>query len=333
MSDDEGLTTFTIVAAESDSDTRLDSFISSHIAYCSRGLAASLIKKGFIRVSGSTRKPGSRIRTGDIIEGTIPEPEPVTFQPEAIQLCVLYEDAHIIIVNKVAGMVVHPAPGHATGTLVNALLHHCPDLEGIGGERRPGIVHRLDKDTSGVLVVAKNQTSHQKLSAQFKTRRVNKEYLAVVHGDVKQEKGTIQKPLGRHPSDRKKMSVHSRKPRTATTIWQVKERFDGFTLLLLQILTGRTHQIRVHMSSENHPIVGDPVYGTRTANRKIRQARDKAALIHKVTRQMLHAYRIQLQHPHTEEMMEFEAPVPEDMQVLVDGLRASRNDIRKNGSL
>ncbi len=318
MPDVEG---FTIVAAESDSDTRLDSFISSQFANCSRRLAASLIKKGFIRVSGSIRKPGYRIRTGDIIEGTIPEPEPTTFQPEAIHLCVLYEDAHLIIVNKAAGMVVHPAPGHATGTLVNALLYHCPDLEGIGGERRPGIVHRLDKDTSGILVVAKNQTSHQKLSAQFKTRCVNKEYLAIVHGYVKQDKGIIEKPLGRHPSDRKKMSVHSHKPRTATTTWQVQERFDGFTLLLLRILTGRTHQIRVHMSSEHHPIVGDTVYGTRIAGRKIRQAKDKASLIHKVKRQMLHAYRIQLQHPRTEEMMCFEAPVPEDMQELLAGLR------------
>ncbi len=318
MPDDEG---FTIVAAESDSDKRLDYFIASHFANCSRKRATSLIKKGLIQVSGSARKPGFRISPGDTIQGIIPAPVPVSFQPEPIELCILYEDTHIIIINKPPGMVVHPAPGHYSGTLVNALLYHCPDLEGIGGELRPGIVHRLDKGTSGVMAVAKNQTSHLNLASQFKSRNINKEYLAIVYGNTKAEEDVISLPIGRHPTDRKKMSTHSHKPRDAETSWRVKERFNDFSLLTLKIMTGRTHQIRVHLTTINHPIVGDPVYGSRKAGQRIKRLKDKGPMIKKVERQMLHSFCLELKHPHTGESMRFEAPIPDDMQVLTDGLR------------
>jgi len=312
---------FTIKTVEADSEKRLDSFIADQIPCCSRKLAASLIRKGLIRVSDSVKKPGYRIRAGDIIEGVIPEPETTSFQPEPVELDILFEDEHIIILNKAPGVVVHPAPGHYTGTIVNGLLYHCPDLEGIGGEIRPGIVHRLDKDTTGVLAVAKNYAAHFHLSAQFKSRNIKKNYLAVVYGDFKEGSGVINLPIGRHPGDRKRMSVHSRKTRGAETHWKIRERFEGITLLELEIKTGRTHQIRVHCTAIQHPIVGDPVYGSRRAAQRIRLLKDRGVLIKNISRQMLHAWRLSIRHPATDQEISFEAPLPEDMAELIRNLK------------
>jgi len=312
---------FTIEVAEPDSEKRLDSLIANQIPGCSRNLVASLIRKGLIRVSGSVRKPGYRIRCGDIIEGVIPGPEPIAFQPEPIKLDILFEDEHLIILNKAPGIVVHPAPGHYTGTIVNALLYHCPDLKGIGGEIRPGIVHRLDKDTSGVLAVAKSHSAHLHLAYQFKSRSITKKYLAVVYGDFSEDSGVITFPIGRHPSDRKKMSIHSRKTRVAETHWKVRERFDGLTLLEITMKTGRTHQIRVHCTAMQHPIVGDPVYGRKRTALKMRLLSDNGERIKKISRQMLHAWQLSIKHPMTDQQISFEAPLPEDMVELIRDLK------------
>ncbi len=318
MSDEAG---FTITAAETDNDKRLDFLIAQRLPHCSRKQTASLIRKGMIQVSGSIKKPGYRIRPGDVIEGVIPAPEPVSFQPEPVDIDILFEDSHLIVLNKAPGIVVHPAPGNYTGTLVNGLLYHCPDIEGIGGEIRPGIVHRLDKDTSGVLIVAKNHTSHTELSNQFKARTVEKKYLALVYGNPEEQKGLITLPVGRHPLLRKQMSTNSRKPKEARTVWLVKERYDGLSLLEISILTGRTHQIRVHCHAIHHPIVGDPVYGIRSANNRIKQLPATGSLIQAVRRQMLHSWRLTFHHPYTKEKMTVEASLPEDMQTLIAALR------------
>ncbi|MBU4186274.1 MAG: RluA family pseudouridine synthase, partial [Proteobacteria bacterium] len=242
----------------------------------------------------------------------IPPPEPVLSEPEPHDIDILYEDTHIIIINKEPGLVVHPAPGHNKGTLVNRLLYHCPELEGIGGKLRPGIVHRLDKDTSGTMVVAKNDAAHINLAAQFKSRKIKKIYLALVHGVVKSESGSISLPIGRHPSDRKKISTVSRKSRSAKTFWKVIERFNGATFLELDLKTGRTHQIRVHCAAINHPIVGDPVYGGKKAAKKLPTS---------VPRQMLHAWQLEFTHPATGEVMSFESPIPQDMEKVIEMLR------------
>lgn len=308
---------FTILVDVPDSGKRLDLLVASRISGCSRSVAASLIRNGKIRVQGDAKKPGYRTKTGDEIYGTIPSPEPVLFKPEPIPIDILYQDDDIIVVNKPPGIVVHPAPGHHSGTLVNALLYHCPEIEGIGGEIRPGIVHRLDKDTSGVLVVAKNDRAHHNLALQFKLRRVKKEYLALVHGKMESDSGTISLPVGRHPVDRKKMSTRSRKSRAAETTWKIKERFDRATLVELNLQTGRTHQIRVHFAAINHPIVGDPVYGGRKAGKKVEYGKDLFISVH---RQMLHARRLGFTHPVTQENLSFEAPIPPDIENVLKKL-------------
>ncbi|RJP79844.1 MAG: RluA family pseudouridine synthase [Desulfobacteraceae bacterium] len=318
MSDNDG---FTFVAADADSDKRLDSFIAEKIPHCSRKLAASLIRNGSIRVSGSAKKPGYRIRPGEVIQGAIPKSEPVSFQPEPVQIDILFEDSHLIVLNKAPGIVVHPAPGNYTGTLVNGLLYHCPGIEGIGGEIRPGIVHRLDKDTSGVLLVAKNHIAHAEMSHQFQSRTVEKKYLALVYGHLKQKNGTIHLPIGRHPTQRKKMSTISKKPREALTAWRVKEQYHGLSLLEITLYTGRTHQIRVHCHAIHHPVVGDPVYGIRNAGRRISQLKENGDRVMAISRQMLHSRQLTIHHPVTREKMVFEAPIPKDMHSLLAELR------------
>lgn len=306
---------FTILVDVSDSGKRLDLLVASRISGCSRSIAASLIRNGKIRVQGGVKKPGYRTRPGDEICGTVPPPEPVSFKPEPIPINILYEDNDIIVINKPPGIVVHPAPGHYSGTLVNALLYHCPWLEGIGGEIRPGIVHRLDKDTSGVMVVAKNDGAHQNLSLQFKSRRIKKKYLALVYGRMESESGRVVLPIGRHPVDRKKMSTHSRKSRMAETTWQVRKRFARATLVEIHLKTGRTHQIRVHFAAIKHPVVGDSVYGGRKAGK-----RTEYDLFGSVPRQMLHAWRLQFAHPKTQKILCFEAPIPSDMEDILEKL-------------
>lgn len=315
---------FTILVDEPDSGRRLDLFVVSRIATCSRAVAAGLIRSGGIRVQGAVKKPGYRVRPGDEISGCIPPPRPVDLVPEPIKIDILYEDKHLIVVNKQADLVVHPAPGHLTGTLVHGLLYHCSDLEGIGGELRPGIVHRLDKDTSGTLVVAKNAVALQHLAGQFKSRKIKKDYLALVHGEMQADSGTISLPVGRHPTDRKRMSTASRKSRAAETAWQVRKRLWGATLIDLNLKTGRTHQIRVHCAAIGHPIVGDTVYGGRRTRKTITKGNGLSDIFGAVTRQMLHARRLEFVHPATETTVTFEAPVPQDMQKLISALRLQK---------
>jgi 23S rRNA pseudouridine1911/1915/1917 synthase len=305
-----GADDFTLPAAPSDTGVRLDVFLGARLAQVSRSQAAHLIWGGHVRVNGLPRKPGYRLRPGDVVAGRLPAPQPTGFLPEPIPLQRLYEDADIVVIDKPAGLVVHPAPGHRSGTLVNALLYHCPDLTGIGTELRPGIVHRLDKDTTGTLVVAKTAAALEHLAVQFKRRTVRKDYLALVHGAMPASSGAVRLSIGRHPVDRKRMSTRSRKGREAETEWRVRQAFPGATLLELRLHTGRTHQIRVHCAAIGHPILGDPVYGRRRPDDMSR-----------LRRQMLHALRLELDHPRTGERMAFESPLPGDMREVIEALK------------
>jgi len=299
---------------------RLDNVVAQQVTGCSRSMAANFIREGQIRVRNEIKKPGYRVKAGDIISGRIPAPEPIACEPEAITLSLLHEDDDIVVISKPAGMVVHPAPGHFSGTLVNAILYHCPKLEGIGGKIRPGIVHRLDKDTSGILVVAKTAAAQVHLAAQFKDRSLQKTYLALVSGRMKTSSGIIDLPIGRHPVDRKKMSVLSKRNRDARTLWRVKELFDAASFLEVEIKTGRTHQIRVHCAAIKHPIVGDVVYGYRNSGAHL------PSILKTVTRQMLHAWRMAFTHPATGEKIQLESPIPEDMLRVLNGLRMKKQE-------
>jgi 23S rRNA pseudouridine1911/1915/1917 synthase len=310
---------FTLFVDKSDAGKRLDILIAAKVSDYSRSHIAGLIVNGKIQVDGVVKKPGYRVKAGDEIRVVLPLPESVSFDPEPIEIDIIYEDEDLIIIDKPAGFVVHPAPGHHTGTLVNALLYRYPELSTLAEDFRSGIVHRLDKNTSGLLIVAKNPVAHKNLSAQFKSRKIRKTYLALVWGEVKADSGVISLPVGRHPVDRKRMSTHSRKARSAETWWKVSERFEGLTLLELGLQTGRTHQIRVHCAAINHPIVGDPVYGRRKARKKASKA---VALISRTAgRQMLHAWRLEFSHPITHKALSYEAPIPRDMAELIKKLR------------
>jgi 23S rRNA pseudouridine1911/1915/1917 synthase len=320
---------FRIDVVDTEQGQRLDVLISTHLPNCSRSLAANLIAAEKVSVDGRPKKPGYRVRTGDRIQGCLPEPQLLDFKPEPIEINRIFEDSHIIVINKPAGLVVHPAPGHYSGTLVNALLYHCPDLKGIGGKLRPGIVHRLDKDTSGALVIAKSAAAQAYLAQQFKTRTVMKDYLAMVYGEFDTNHGKICLPIGRHPTDRKRMSVTSRRQREAETLWKISEQFKGMTLLELRLKTGRTHQIRVHCAAMGHPIVGDPVYHPRKLLKNLTQTfpgipAHLVEVVKSAGRQMLHAWRLGFVHPETGEKMMFEAPLAEDMATLLNVLRSTR---------
>jgi 23S rRNA pseudouridine1911/1915/1917 synthase len=297
--------------------------VAAEIDHCSRSFAATLIRQGCITVDGSAKKPGYPVKAAETISGQIAPPTVSNFLPEDIHLQILYEDAELIVVNKAPGMVVHPAPGHSRGTLVNALMHHCPDLAGISGSLRPGIVHRLDKDTSGALVVAKNSRSMHHLAAQFKSRQVKKYYLAMVYGIPHDDSGRVDLPIGRHPVDRKKISVNTRTPRVALTHWRVLEQFTGVCLMELDIRTGRTHQIRVHCKAMGHSIVGDPVYGSRGEKKRLAEASQAVSrAVLALDRQMLHARQLRFRHPVSGQRMTVEAPMPADMAQLIDLCRA-----------
>jgi len=316
---------FTIIVDDATIGKRLDVAVAVNVPECSRSLAANLIAGGRIRVNSIVKKPGYPVKAGDRISGCIPPPEPVDFAPEPMEINCIYEDEHLLVINKQAGRVVHPSPGHFTGTLVNGLLYHFPELRGAGGEQRPGIVHRLDKDTTGTLVIAKTPKVLEKLASQFKLRSVKKEYLTLVYGDLTPDHGEISFPIGRHPVDRKKMSVRSRKGRHAETSWQVRERFDEATLLKLHIKTGRTHQIRVHCKAIGHPVVGDTLYGGR--RRRLKQVKDDGikSILASAERQMLHAEKLEITHPVSGERMTFVSPVPEDMTQLIKALRGIKS--------
>lgn len=301
-----------------DAGQRLDAVVSL-LSNRSRAYVTSLIRDGRIIVHGEARKPGYRVKSGDIITGEFPPPESIEALPEPIQIQPIFEDSHILVINKQPGLVVHPAPGHQSGTLVNAILFHCPDMAGIGGKIRPGIVHRLDKDTSGCLVIAKTELAHHHLARQFKDRSIQKQYLAIVHGTMKTDSGVIDLPIGRHASDRKKMSIHSHISRQAMTLWQKREVFHDATLIEVRIKTGRTHQIRVHCAAIHHPVVGDRVYGSRQLDLSM------ARFLTDSPRQMLHAWKLGIIHPVTETFMVFESPLPGDMAVCLQSLRHAEN--------
>ena len=315
---------FSLTVDENDAGERLDVVIARHLDDCSRSMAAGMIRSKAFRINRRGRKPGYRVKFGDALTGSIPPPPAVNASPEPIPIDLRYEDEHLLVINKPAGLVVHPAPGHFTGTLVNALLHRFPDLGSMAGTLRPGIVHRLDKDTSGTLVVAKTVRAQHALAEQFKSRKVKKTYLAIVHGDMAADAGIIELPIGRHPMDRKRMSTTSRKTRDADTRWRVRERFGGACLLEVDLKTGRTHQIRVHCAAEGHPVAGDAVYGKKSKKKGRSPSGDTpGALLSAARRQMLHAWRISFTHPETQLGFSIESPLPEDMAGLLQALRSA----------
>lgn len=291
---------------------RLDAWLSRQLPDLSRARIQDLLRSGHIRVAGRPAKPSQKPVPGAEVSVEIPPPVEVDLEPEDIPLAVRFEDADILVLDKPAGLVVHPAAGHAGGTLVNALLAHCPDLQGIGGERRPGIVHRLDRDTTGLMVVAKNEQAMRALVSQFRHRQVGKEYLALVWGHPTPPAGRAETLIGRSTHDRKKMSARPATGRPAVTHYETVERFRDAALLRVRIETGRTHQIRVHMAFLGHPVVGDAQYGRQRPHRLPVPLPD---------RQMLHAARLEFIHPATGQRLVFEAPPPADMQALLAALR------------
>ncbi len=306
--------------------TRLDAWLAAECEGFSRSRVQGLIRAGRMRVNGSVvDRAAFKVNPGDMVTLAVPPPVPAEPQPEDIPLDVMYEDDHMIVIDKPAGLVVHPAPGHLSGTLVNALLHHCPALEGIGGVARPGIVHRLDMDTTGVLVVAKTEKALNDLAAQFQSHTTSKRYLALVHGRPARRSGTIRGAIGRHPRDRKKMCFDPPAGgKDAVTHWSVARQFDTLALLDIRIETGRTHQIRVHMSQLGHPIFNDERYGGSeirkgTIYAKYRQFIRNCFEI--CPRQALHARTLGFAHPRTGQWMQFGSELPEDMAALLDKWR------------
>lgn len=297
---------------------RLDRFLAEALPELTRAQLKKLIDEGQVTVADAPVKAGLKLKGGEAICITLPEPREAEALPEAIPLSILYEDSDLVVIDKPAGMVVHPAPGHDQGTLVNALLHHCVDLSGIGGELRPGIVHRLDKDTSGVMVASKNDRSHQGLAAQFKEHSITRRYQALVYGRVQNATGTVDRAIGRHPVDRKKMSGHARRGRRAVTHWRVLRRYDldRLSLVELTLETGRTHQIRVHFSEMNLPIVGDPVYGNSKKASAIADL-ELRRLVQGLKRQALHAVILGFRHPTSGDYLEFSSPLPADLDEIV----------------
>ena len=291
---------------------RLDKFLANELPNHSRAQVQRLIDDGRVSLPRvATPKANTAVRPGDVVTVEVPAPAPSALEPEDLPLPILHDDADVVVVNKPAGLVVHPGAGHPTGTLVHALLHHVQDLSGIGGETRPGIVHRLDKGTSGVMVVAKNDTAHQELARQFHDREVEKEYVALVWGTVHNRK-RIDLPIGRDPVHREKISTRARRARAAVTRVTWAKALPGLTLIRVAIATGRTHQIRVHLSAIGHPIVGDALYGgvhKRVAN--------DVRAVQRLTRPFLHAERLAFTHPRTGERLSFEAPLPDDLESVL----------------
>ena len=300
---------FTFGAEQEDVGTRIDVFLADAMENLSRSGVQKLIEEGHITLNGGRTKANYKLRERDIIDVEVPEVKEVEILPEDIPLDILYEDADVIVVNKPQGMVVHPAPGHTSGTLVNALMFHCGDeLSGINGEKRPGIVHRIDKDTSGLLVVAKTDAAHQALTEQMSVHSIHRVYHAVVYGNLKEDTGFVEAPIGRDPKDRKKMAVTQQNSKYAYTGWQVLERFGNFTYIACKLKTGRTHQIRVHMASIGHPLAGDAVYGPKNCIRSLNC-------------QCLHAKELGFVHPATGEWMQFDSSLPDWFQDYLSRLR------------
>ena len=310
-----------------DEGRRLDTFLAAHVPAISRSAFQRLIEDGCVTVNGSASRPAHKVKAGEAIWYSVPAPKPARALPEELPLDIVYEDDDLVVVSKPKGMVAHPAPGAPAGTLVNALLAHCKGLAVVGGVERPGIVHRLDKDTSGLMVVAKNDSACLSLQKQIQARTAVRKYLALVWGDPRFEKAVVDAPIGRHPVDRKKMAViesPARRSRVAVTELRVLERFGLFTLMEAMLQTGRTHQVRVHCAYARHPVVGDPVY---SGNRRLQSGakefvREVNRLIDELRGQALHAYYLSFEHPRTHERLEFTAPMPETMEALVNYLRS-----------
>ncbi len=299
----------TVTVEEENAGLRIDRFLDSAFSEYTRSRIQKLIEDGCVLLDEKPVKASYKVKIGDVIVFAVPDLKEPDILPEEIPLSIIYEDDDMLVVNKPQGMVVHPAAGNYTGTLVNALLAYCGDsLSGINGERRPGILHRIDKDTSGLLMVAKNDMAHQGLAAQIKEHSLTRAYRALVHGGFSEESGTINLPIGRHPVDRKKMAVTYQNSRAAVTHYKVLERFGAYTLVECRLETGRTHQIRVHMSHQGHPIVGDPVYGVKKE-------------VFSLKGQLLHAYQIGFIHPRTGDYLEFSSPIPEYFEKILKRLR------------
>jgi 23S rRNA pseudouridine1911/1915/1917 synthase len=298
---------------------RLDVFLARRLPGLSRARIQAVITGAGASVDGRAARPSQRLKVGAAVSVVIPDPEPAEPAPEDIPLRVLHEDVHLLVIDKPAGLVVHPGAGTASGTLVNALLHHVRDLSGIGGVLRPGIVHRLDKGTSGLIVVAKDDATHRALARQFAQRSVLKEYQAVVLGVPARAQGEIDRPIGRDPVHRRRMAVDAPRSRAARTTYSVRERLDGAALLDVRIHTGRTHQIRVHLASIGHPVAGDDLYGGRRAPSS-RRAEAREALLG-LARPALHAARLEFEHPVTGEPVRAHSPLPADLVALVEALR------------
>ena len=297
---------FNLTAAEG--GIRIDSFLAAELQDISRSSAQKLIENGLVTLRGKTVKKNHKTSVGECFEVSLPEPEATDIIPQNIPLDIVYEDNDVIVINKPRGMVVHPAPGHPDCTLVNALMYHCGDsLSGIGGVVRPGIVHRIDMDTSGLLIVAKNDTAHAHLSAQLADRSLSRVYEAVVYGRIKDDSGTISAPIGRHPTDRKRMAVTDKNARNAVTHYEVIARYNGFTHVRCILETGRTHQIRVHMAHIGHPLLGDLVYGRKKPEKGL-------------SGQCLHAKKLKFIHPSTGQPMAFETQLPEYFQTVLKKL-------------
>ncbi|GLF90457.1 putative RNA pseudouridine synthase YlyB [Bacillus safensis] len=296
-----------IAVSDEQTSERLDKFLSTTEPEWSRTQVQQWVKDGLIEVNGKQVKANYKVQAGDQIKVEIPDPEVLDVEAEPMDLDIYYEDADVLVVNKPRGMVVHPAPGHVSGTLVNGLMAHCTDLSGINGVMRPGIVHRIDKDTSGLLMVAKNDMAHESLVNQLVAKTVTRKYTAVVHGIIQHDTGTIDAPIGRDKKDRQSMTVTKENAKQAVTHFDVMERFKDFTVVECRLETGRTHQIRVHMKYIGYPLAGDPKYGPRKTV--------------DFNGQLLHAGVLGFDHPRTGEYIEFTAPIPADMQAFIDSLR------------
>ena len=294
----------TLQPNQEDAGTRIDAWLAANLEDVTRSGAQRLLEEGKVTKDGKALAKNYKLTGCEILEVSLPDPEPVDVVPQNIPLDIVFEDSDVIVVNKPKGLVVHPAPGHPDGTLVNALLYHCGDsLSGIGGELRPGIVHRIDRDTSGLIIAAKNDFSHQRLAAQLQDHTLARIYHCIVTGNLREDSGTVEAPIGRHHTDRKKMAVVA-DGRNAVTHWRVLERYQGFTYVECRLETGRTHQIRVHMAANQTPLIGDTLYNTNAS----------ATLL---GRQALHACRITFRHPYTGKIMKFQAPLPQDMTEFI----------------